>query len=57
MISIPRAPVGEQSSIGFQPVSNHQTASLFVSGRSGGILLEQEREPTLVEARYRLAPR
>jgi hypothetical protein len=35
---------GEQSSIGFQPVSSHQPASLFVSRRSGVILLEQERE-------------
>jgi hypothetical protein len=48
---------GEQSSIGFQPVSSHQPASPFVSRRSGAIVLEPQREPTVVDARYRLEAR
>src|SRR6202044_1934003 len=45
---------GEQSSIGFQPVSSHQPTSLFVSRPSGVVVLESEREPTVGNARYRL---
>ena len=41
---------GKQCSIGFQPVSGHQPASLIVFRRSGIIV----REPTVVDARYRL---
>jgi hypothetical protein len=45
---------GEQISIGFQPVSSHQPAALFGSRRSGTIVFKPKREPTVVDARYRL---